>query len=221
MYSFKIFFFSYIYPRIAHLIEKCFDVVLFLQSVATIMVMCTLAFTLSKVGFVWRQFTQANILINQIIQVSIITDYKVFLKEFTILSQVALELFLPYHFGTQVTVQSENVPFAAFESNWFQQSPEYKKIMFIFMECCKKPIKFNLLFFYYLDMMQFTKVNEIYLLWLKYFFCLFKKYFFLDLQHHIFCVCSITENINLKEFKILINFLHFMFFIYFTNFIKF
>jgi hypothetical protein len=58
-----------------------------------------------------------------------------------------------------IIVQSNNVPYAAYECKWTGFSPEMKRNLLFFIMRAQKPVQMSALKIFYLSLESFVKVN--------------------------------------------------------------
>lgn len=99
------------------------------------------------------------------------TEPDLFLKAFTFLIPVTLEIFLPCYFGNELSIASSKLSTAFFHSDWIDESKSFKNLAKIFMESSSRDLKVSTYEFFDANLLSFGKiVNAAYSL-----FAVFKK----------------------------------------------
>lgn len=75
------------------------------------------------------------------------------------IAAVLMELFLFCWFGNEVSIKSENISRALYESVWPETSKNFKRNLFFFLTRTQKPIKIYALNFFQLSLDVFVWVN--------------------------------------------------------------
>ncbi|KAJ3663588.1 hypothetical protein Zmor_007835 [Zophobas morio] len=69
-----------------------------------------------------------------------------------------VEIFMFCWFANEVTLKSEGVAYAAFESEWVNFSPDVKKEIIFFVTRCQRPLKISAMNIFYLSLETFMKI---------------------------------------------------------------
>jgi 7tm Odorant receptor len=71
------------------------------------------------------------------------------------------QIYFPCFYANEVTFKSELVLTEAYRSQWFDQDEEYKKILKIFMERIKSPIRMSALGVVDINLQTFLRVKQL------------------------------------------------------------
>jgi hypothetical protein len=68
------------------------------------------------------------------------------------------EILMPCNFGNELIVTSDHLRTSLYNSNWIEQSREFKSMMKIFMENAKKPMKISVMGTFELKLETFLRI---------------------------------------------------------------
>ncbi|RZC43012.1 7tm 6 domain containing protein, partial [Asbolus verrucosus] len=71
---------------------------------------------------------------------------------------ISLQVFMYCWFGNKIELKSSQLPYAVFESDWTDLSPEVKKLLIIFTLRIAKPLKMSAFGLFYLSLETFVRV---------------------------------------------------------------
>ncbi|EFA09170.1 odorant receptor Or1 [Tribolium castaneum] len=71
---------------------------------------------------------------------------------------IILQIYMYCWFGNEVEIKSNKIPYAAFECNWVDFSPEVKKNLIFFIMRAQKPVKLSALNLFYLTLDTFMMI---------------------------------------------------------------
>lgn len=120
-------------------IENCFKEVIFVQSYAMTVVMCTLAFQLSLI----KPLDEPEL------------AFKIFFVMCAFFSQI----YLPYYLGTLVADKSSKIVEAAYFSKWYQADIRVRKDLVIIMTMAQKEMEMDIMGFFPLNLEQFVEAS--------------------------------------------------------------
>jgi hypothetical protein len=66
-------------------------------------------------------------------------------------------LFIPNYFSHRVLTKSHDILDACYESIWYEQNKKFKKMLLVFMERLKEPIKFEIVEVFDLNLEKFLE----------------------------------------------------------------
>lgn len=87
-------------------------------------------------------------------------DTALFLRAFSFMIPVTLEIFLPCYFGNELSVASSKLSTSLFHSDWIKGNKALKKTIIIFMENTKKDIKISTFGFFDINLSTFTRIGN-------------------------------------------------------------
>jgi 7tm Odorant receptor len=155
--------------RLCTIWENCFSNVLFIQTFISCLVLCASAYELSKVRLLRLKFTLLEthryvlcMSISILFQTNLIEDPENFVKFGLYAGIMVLEIFLPCYFGSRINEKTLLLRQKVFESQWLDASLEYKKLLVIFLERAKRPVKINIYGFFFLQLETFTSVSDLF-----------------------------------------------------------
>jgi 7tm Odorant receptor len=96
-----------------------------------------------------------------VFQTNLFEDPENFVKFAMYAGIMVLEIFLPCYFGSRIHDKSFFLRQKVFESQWMDASLEYKKLLVIFLERGKRPVKINLYGFFFLKLETFSSVSAL------------------------------------------------------------
>lgn len=132
-------------------VEKLFSTVIFVEGLISTFVLCTTSFLLTIISPTRQTL--------------------IFLKVFCFLLMWLIQILLPCYYSQRVTTQSENLSAALFHSDWLAEDIGYRKIMIIFMENTKRPLRILACGFFKVNLETFVRIaNTAYS-----FFAVFKR----------------------------------------------
>ncbi|ENN80589.1 hypothetical protein YQE_02994, partial [Dendroctonus ponderosae] len=110
-------------------------------------------------------FLQSSLQVACILTQALENDIDVFLVLFMIsfIGSMFLRLILYYHYGNELLTTSQNIALSAWQSNWYDQSPQVKIMIFTVIARAQKPLKFYLGQFGVMSLQAFISV-----LWASY-----------------------------------------------------
>ncbi|ERL91992.1 hypothetical protein D910_09314 [Dendroctonus ponderosae] len=105
-------------------------------------------------------FLQSSLQVACILTQALENDIDVFLVLFMIsfIGSMFLRLILYYHYGNELLTTSQNIALSAWQSNWYDQSPQVKIMMFTVIARAQKPLKFYLGQFGVMSLQAFISV---------------------------------------------------------------
>ncbi|XP_055305788.1 odorant receptor 94a-like [Sitodiplosis mosellana] len=109
--------------RYSKLLEKLLSATLFLQFGVSAIILCISSYQISKI--------------------TISEDMPTFVFSLTYIAQMLLEILIPSYFGSYVFLKGEEIPYAAFQSNWIVLNKDVKQSLRILMVRSMKPIQIH------------------------------------------------------------------------------
>ncbi|KAL3289220.1 hypothetical protein HHI36_003654 [Cryptolaemus montrouzieri] len=68
------------------------------------------------------------------------------------------QLFIFSWFGQILTIQSQELIRSSYMGNWYKSTPKVRKILFIFLERCKRPVELSAAKFFSLSLASFITI---------------------------------------------------------------
>lgn len=84
-----------------------------------------------------------------------------YLVHIIILIKTVLQVITPYYFGDKIASKSQQIISSSYETSWYEESYEYKKLIVILMQCNQKSMKVKMLRMYNLTHEKFTSVSHL------------------------------------------------------------
>ncbi|CRK88697.1 CLUMA_CG002373, isoform A [Clunio marinus] len=107
--------------KVIQKVENIFSAMIVIQGIMSVILICTIAFTLSKM--------------------SIMSEPSLFIFMFTYMVPMILEIFLPCYFGNEVSLASQKFSTTLFHIDWIEEDKNFKSAMKMVLENTKTPIK--------------------------------------------------------------------------------
>ncbi|CRK86981.1 CLUMA_CG000794, isoform A [Clunio marinus] len=121
--------------KCVELIEETFSTIFFAQGFFSTLILCTISFSLS-----------------------LITDPVKFVRLFSYLIPMLLEIYLPCYFGNEITLMSEKLSENLFHSEWPEENKKFRFNMLVAMEKMKRSLKIAAFGVFGVNMNTFTDV---------------------------------------------------------------
>jgi odorant receptor len=83
-----------------------------------------------------------------------------FLKSFTFIIPMTLEIFLPCYFGNELSMASSKLSNAFFHSEWMNEDKQFRIISKTFLESLKNEIKISAFRVFEVNLATFTRIGN-------------------------------------------------------------
>ncbi|CRK90092.1 CLUMA_CG003810, isoform A [Clunio marinus] len=121
--------------KCVELIEETFSTIFFAQGFFSTLILCTISFSLS-----------------------LVTDPVKFIRLFSYLILMLVEIYLPCYFGNEITLKSEKLSENLFHSDWPEENKKFRSNMLVAMEKMKRSFKIAAFGVFGVNMKTFSDV---------------------------------------------------------------